>query len=389
LTGWPVARLGAVTVKIGSGATPRGGASVYVDEGPAFIRSQTIYDHSFSVEGLVRLSADAALALRGVTVEPNDVLVCITGESVTRTALVPEWVLPARVSQHVAIVRANSEVLVPRYLEKYLLSPRVKAELNRLSEAGATRRALTKGHLQALEIPMPPLDEQRRIADVLGAVDDLIDENERQIGRIARLNAELYRRALGRDEPRVSPFLDVFAVEFGGAFKGEFFTDAGVGLPLLRIRDLQTGSPNIWTTERLPSEVLVTAGDILFGMDAEFRASQWVGPPALLNQRVCRASARAASNAFALEALKAPLAYIEGHKTGTTVIHLNKRDLAETSVTVPSGPAVAEFDAVAEPLRLRSVSLSSENEQLRRTRDELLPLLISGTVHVRPAEVAA
>ncbi|WP_150129185.1 hypothetical protein [Microcella alkaliphila] len=124
-------------------------------------------------------------------------------------------------------------------------------------------------------------------------------------------------------------------------------------------------------------------------MDAEFRASQWVGPTSLLNQRVCRVTAPGASNAFVLEALKAPLAYIEGHKTGTTVIHLNKRDLEETSVLIPSDTAVSEFDAVAEPLRLWNVSLSAENEQLRRTRDELLPLLMSGAVRARPEGVAA
>lgn len=254
---------------------------------------------------------------------------------------------------------------------------------------GSTVRHTSPKRIGAFRFSLPPLDEQWRIAEVLGALDDLIDTNERQLDSISELIAERYQQALNNGTPRVLPFLNVFEVEFGGAFKGSYFVKAGRGMPLLRIRDLKTASPDTWTTERLPNEVVVSAGDILFGMDGEFRASQWVGPKSLLNQRVCRASAREASRAFALEALKAPLAYIEGHKTGTTVIHLNKRDMEETKVLIPSEAAVSDFDSVAEPLRLWSVSLSEENTQLRRTRDELLPLLMSGKVRVRPEEVAA
>jgi type I restriction enzyme S subunit len=106
-------RLGDLTLKVGSGSTPRGGKSVYTDDGVAFIRSQNVYDNSFSFAGLARISDEAAHALRGVTVEAGDVLVNITGESVTRTCVVDPEALPARVSQHVAIVRPDPDLLDP------------------------------------------------------------------------------------------------------------------------------------------------------------------------------------------------------------------------------------------------------------------------------------
>ncbi|MEU4294864.1 restriction endonuclease subunit S [Kribbella sp. NPDC026596] len=171
-----LAKLSDVTTKIGSGATPRGGKDVYQEEGTSFIRSQNVYDGQFSYDGLARISDGAADALSGVAVLSGDVLVNITGESVARTALVPNRALPARVSQHVAIIRADAAVLDYRFLMLALLSAPIKGHLNGLSTAGATRRALTKAHLGETRIPMPPLAEQRRVSRVLEAIGELGDE---------------------------------------------------------------------------------------------------------------------------------------------------------------------------------------------------------------------
>lgn len=176
-----------VTTKIGSGATPRGGKDVYQDEGVAFIRSQNVYDGRFEFDGLARIADSAADALRGVTVNPGDVLINITGESVGRTARVPDRALPARVSQHVAIVRPDAAVLHTGYLLVALLSAPVQSYLHGLSTAGATRRALTKAHLESTTIPLPPLADQRRIASVLDTVEGL----ETEIADLARARDEL------------------------------------------------------------------------------------------------------------------------------------------------------------------------------------------------------
>jgi type I restriction enzyme S subunit len=181
------ARLSDVTTKIGSGATPRGGKDVYQESGVGFIRSQNVYDGEFAFEGLVRISDAAADSLRGVAVMSGDVLMNITGESVTRTALVPDRALPARVSQHVAIVRPDAQVLEPRFLILALLSAPIKAHLNGLSSAGATRRALTKAHLSETRIPLPPLAEQRRVAQILDTIEELGDE----MANVIRVRDEL------------------------------------------------------------------------------------------------------------------------------------------------------------------------------------------------------
>lgn len=178
---WHALHLGAVCKKIGSGATPRGGGSVYLEKGEvALIRSQNIHNDGFRREGLVYLTDEHAADLVSVEVQLEDVLLNITGDSVARSCQVASDVLPARVNQHVAILRTESEVLWPRFLRYALVAPSMQAEMLGLAAVGATRNALTKGMIESFEILAPKdVDEQRAIAHILGTLDDKIELNRR------------------------------------------------------------------------------------------------------------------------------------------------------------------------------------------------------------------
>ncbi|GLK90011.1 restriction endonuclease subunit S [Pseudomonas turukhanskensis] len=178
---WIDVRLGDACTKIGSGATPRGGGSVYLDEGPiAFIRSQNVYNEGFSKDGMVYLDEKLAQGLANVQVEEQDVLLNITGDSVARACQVMSEVLPARVNQHVAIIRTNQETLWPTYLRYFLISPAMQAHMLGLAAVGATRNALTKGMIESFSIRCPKeVEDQRSIADVLSSLDKKIDLNRR------------------------------------------------------------------------------------------------------------------------------------------------------------------------------------------------------------------
>lgn len=151
--GWLPTTLGAVTSKIGSGATPRGGKAVYVDSGTAFIRSQNVYDSQFEWEGLAHITDEAADSLDGVTVQPEDVLLNITGASFLRTCVVDPDVLPSRVNQHVCIIRPMSG-MPSRYIHLQLLRHSTKSYLSGL-DAGASRQAVTKGHIESVPLVTP------------------------------------------------------------------------------------------------------------------------------------------------------------------------------------------------------------------------------------------
>jgi type I restriction enzyme, S subunit len=151
--GWLTKPLSDLTAKIGSGATPTGGSQVYVDSGTAFIRSQNIYDHEFVWDGLARITDADAAKLNGVAVQRGDVLVNITGDSILRCCVVDPAVLPARVNQHVSIVRAKPNI-PHRYVHQFLVAPRTKEVLLGF-DAGGSRAAITKAHLENLPLLVP------------------------------------------------------------------------------------------------------------------------------------------------------------------------------------------------------------------------------------------
>jgi len=174
-------RLGNVCSKIGSGATPRGGSKVYLERGEcALIRSQNVYNDRFSLGGLVYIEPEHANQLNNVEVRSGDVLLNITGDSVARCCQVVDNILPARVNQHVAIIRPDSSKLDPMYLRYYLISPRMQAKMLSWARSGGTRNALTKGMIESFDVPMPDIREQRAIAQILGSLDDKIELNRQE-----------------------------------------------------------------------------------------------------------------------------------------------------------------------------------------------------------------
>jgi type I restriction enzyme S subunit len=167
--GWVKKRLSEVTTKIGSGATPRGGDESYKTEGISLIRSLNVYDDGFREAKLARIDEGQANALSNVVVEPQDVLLNITGASVARCCRAPAELLPARVNQHVSIIRPVQERLDSDFLHYLLISKDYK---NRLlstgEEGGSTRQAITKAQLQDFVVEFPDsLPEQQRIVALL------------------------------------------------------------------------------------------------------------------------------------------------------------------------------------------------------------------------------
>ena len=170
--GWEKHRLSKLTLKIGSGATPRGGRESYVNEGIALIRSMNVYDGKFIFKDLAYLTNVQAEKLNNVIVESDDVLLNITGASVSRCCIVPQIILPARVNQHVSIIRCKKHLLSPIFLNQLLITSEFKSLLQKIGESsGATRQAITKNQIEELTIPLPPLSLQNEFVDFVAQVD--------------------------------------------------------------------------------------------------------------------------------------------------------------------------------------------------------------------------
>jgi type I restriction enzyme S subunit len=192
--GWPLVRLGDQTTKIGSGSTPTGGEAAYRAEGISLIRSLNVRDGEFTFKDLAHIGDEQAAKLAGVIVEENDVLLNITGASVARVCRAPSAVIPARVNQHVCIIRPKP-TLNAVFLEQFLLAEQTKRRLLKIGGAGATREAITKAQIEGFEAICPPIDLQREFARRVAAVEKLKTAQRAALAELDALFASLQHRA--------------------------------------------------------------------------------------------------------------------------------------------------------------------------------------------------
>lgn len=167
--------------KIGSGATPKGGKAAYFDKGISLIRSMNVFDYFFSYPELAHISQIQANALANVEIQQADVLFNITGVSVTRCCVVPDDVLPARVNQHVMIIRPYKGKNMSYYIMCTLCTSENKAKLLGIGQSGSTREAINKQELESFEIPVPSDEELESFGKIATKIYAFIFSNTNEI----------------------------------------------------------------------------------------------------------------------------------------------------------------------------------------------------------------
>ena len=183
-----------LTNKIGSGATPDGGNQNYKETGISLIRSMNVYDGYFEYKDLAHIDEEQASKLKNVEIKENDILFNITGASVARTCIVPSEIIPARVNQHVSIIRCN-EKINNIYLNYLLINDSFKKNLLNIAKAGGgTREAITKAQIENLEIIIPPTDLQKKFADFVKLIDKQKFELQKSLEEIKKLQESLMNK---------------------------------------------------------------------------------------------------------------------------------------------------------------------------------------------------
>lgn len=199
--GWVENKLKTLTTKIGSGATPRGGEEFYKLEGISLIRSLNVYDFGFRYRKLAFIDDTQAYELSNVEVQRHDVLLNITGASVARCCIVPSDVLPARVNQHVSIIRPIADKLNADFLHFLLISKPYKDQLLQTgAEGGSTRQAITKAQIQDFSVQYPAtLKEQElivtRLDAMLAETQHLESIYQRKLAALEELKKSLLQQA--------------------------------------------------------------------------------------------------------------------------------------------------------------------------------------------------
>lgn len=179
---------------------------------------------------------------------------------------------------------------------------------------------------------------------------------------------------------------DIYAIAdiiYGAPFASKLFNTEGEGKPIVRIRDLKNQELCTYTPEEHPKGYLLQPGDIVVGMDGEFKPYIWGNEEAWLNQRVCVFNNRRGNGKAYVYCTIKPLLYsVEVTEVATTVIHIGKKDYDEFRVVLPPEDVLAEFDAISKPIFDQIVEGQLENRKLTKLRDSLLPKLMSGELDV-------
>ena len=276
--GWELKALGDITSKIGSGSTPRGGQSAYKTIGTSLIRSMNVHDLKFKEKNLAFIDDEQAKVLENVSVLSGDVFINITGASIARCCVVPNSKLPARVNQHVSILRPLPEYLSSEFLSYLLVSKEQKDKLLGIGDdAGATRQALTKTQLQSFQIPLPPLEEQKRIVSILDEAFEGLDrarENAEANLKSARELFEGQRKHMlssDAEDWKLLTIDQICIVERGSSPRPiqKYVTTSSDGVNWIKIGDTKAGSKYVKSTKEKITQLgaeksrKVAAGDFI------------------------------------------------------------------------------------------------------------------------------
>ena len=410
---WQKVKLKDCCIKIGSGSTPKGGSMVYVNSGTSLIRSQNVYNLSFDYNGLTHITEDAANKLKGVTVFNEDILLNITGDSVARTCIVPKEVLPARVNQHVAIIRTDRKKMNWRFLNYYLASPKMQAHMLSLAVGkGASRNAMTKQMIENFEVPYPPLSTQHRIASILSRYDSLIENYQKQIKLLEEAAQRLYKewfidlRFPGHENTKIVDGLpegwekkklgDLFSFVRGKSYTSKELSDDGT--IMVNLKNIQSFGGYKSDVEKhfigtFKEEQTLMKGDLIMGVTDMTQERRLVGSVALIPD--FKETATFSMDLIKLVSHKLPNVYlycamrygdisrqIAPLANGVNVLHLKPESINNIEMLVASESIIDKFARYTSKTIEAILSLQSQLRLLTEARDRLLPKLMSGEITV-------
>ncbi len=191
----PSIKLGKLCHVVTKGTTPTSIGLKFTDSGVPFLRIQNLCDRSVKLENVLFISEQTHQALKRSIIQPKDFLITIAG-TIGRVAIVPDHFPECNCNQAVAILRFDYEKLNPQYLLHWLNTHDAFAQITG-RKVTATISNLSLGQIKELEIPLPPLPEQQKIASILEAADSLRQKDQQLIEKYTALSQSLFLEMFG------------------------------------------------------------------------------------------------------------------------------------------------------------------------------------------------
>jgi len=249
------------------------------------------------------------------------------------------------VNNHAHVLRPKGGVdlgFLCRILENYDVTPFI---------TGTTRAKLTKAGASEIPIPLPPLPEQRRIAEVLDRAEALRTKRRAALAKLDTLTQAVFLDLFGRPEGGNRKFssasLDQFCSFFSGfAWRAERFSNDPIGLPLIRIQNVDAvrDAELVFWPDNYEPRFVIHRGDLLLTLSGSFRIAEWIGPNALLNQRIVRVDPKpTVERLWLLHAIRLLVEHIEALGRHALVNNVALSDLKQLRLVQPPIELQREF----------------------------------------------
>ena len=367
------------------GRTPKKLGADFTNAGVPVISAKLIRQGAIDFENVRFVSHETWEKWMPVPLQEGDVI--LTSEApLGKTAFVPSND-PLVLGQRLFALRGKADVIDNAYLRYWLESEVGQAQLAGRA-SGTTVLGIRQALLRKVEIDLPPLRAQRSVGKFLKALDDKIVANQTSISKIDEILRALWQKELSLSN------IDVPLSSLASFINGKAFTKgaSGTGRVVVRIAEMNSGigSRTIYSDIDAAPDNVVDPGELLFAWSGTLMTKRWPYDQAIVNQHIFKVVPNGKLDLWALrQAIDAQLEYFQMIAAGkaTTMGHIKRGDL-DQEVEVPAQMS-EEANQLGNSLWGLATSLEIQNLQLARTRDELLPLLMSGRITVGEAEDAA
>ena len=389
-----IKRIGDICQKVCSGGTPTSSNPDYYDGGIPWLNTNevnfcNIYstNKTISEEGLNHSAAKY--------IPVNSIIVAMYGVTAGKCAVAK---IPLTTNQACCNLVIDEEKAHYQYVYHFL---KLQSDnLNKLANGGAQQN-LNSIIIKKFKIALPSLNIQQRIASILSAYDNLIENNNKRIRLLEQMAENLYKewfvrfRFPGHEKAEfenglpkgwsLKNLFDVADVSYGYAFKSDLFCNDKNLNAVVRIRDIQDNHTDTYTSEICDDKYLIEENAILVGMDGLFHMCLWNGEKAYLKQRVVKICSKKKDmcNYMIFMAIRPQIKFWEQVIAGTTVAHLGDKHLKKIKIAVPTENLLLKANESIQRIMVEKNQLFKQNQILSRQRDLLLPRLMSGKLEVK------
>lgn len=301
------------------------------------------------------------------------------------------------VSTGFSVIEVNQELACPKFIYYYLSSDETVEILDVIAEASTTTYpSLKPKDIENLDILLPPLKEQKSIAEVLSSLDDKIDLLQRQNNTLEELTQTLFKQWFVEADFD-STLSDIISLQSGYAFKSKDFQDFGSN-SVIKIKNISNSIVNILDSDFIDDDIAlqtdnkfkINGGDILFAMTGAEIGKMGIVPTnkqnLWLNQRVGMLNEKfngAKFIAYLHLTSEFGYDYIINTATGSAQPNISATDIEKCPFVKLEKNDVEEYSKTLRPLFEKIIFNLGQIQTLKNMRDTLLPKLISGEIRIK------